>query len=98
MTENGGAGLWLWVDPAREPGYNPSKFDQAAFLARAIARFQTRPEWDGKPPDTVRAHPEQAGNGLPAEAEGLGLEVKADPMVAPGTYRLGLGGASDGHN
>ena len=81
---------WLWVDPRREPSYNPQAFDPAEFLARAVALFRSKPQWGGAAPNTVRAHPEQAANGLPAVAQALGLQVKVDPLVAPGTYRLGI--------
>jgi len=95
LPEGDGAGLWLWVDPRREATYNQGTFDQAPFLARAIARFRQRPEWGGQLPDTVKVHAEHAGNGLPEAAKLVGLQVKVDPLVAPGTYRLGIGGGSD---
>ena len=89
MKDNG-RGLWLWVDPAREVGYHPKTFNEAAFLARAVALFQNKRLWDGQAPNTVRVHPDQAQSGLPVVAQALGLQVKADPFVAPGTYRLGV--------
>ena len=99
---NNGAGLWLWVDPAREAGYNSRTFDQAAFLARAVAVFRSKPTWNGDPPNAVKTHPDDiASNGLGPVATALGLRVIADPLVAPETYRLGIatdkrGGDGDG--
>jgi hypothetical protein len=89
MTDNG-VGLWLWVDPAREAGYRAKEFDQAAFLARAVALFRSKEQWGGQLPNAVRAHPSLVENGLKPIAEKLGLRVKSDPIVAPGTYRLGV--------
>ena len=89
MTDNG-AGLWLWVDPAREAGYHPKTFDLVAFLARAVALFRSKDQWGGRLPNAIRAHPEQAENGLKPIAKKLGLRIQADPYVAPGTYRLGI--------
>jgi hypothetical protein len=91
MTTNGnGAGYWLWVDPRREGGYTPATFDQAAFLARAVVLFRTKERWGGQPPNTVRANPDQAANGLQAAAQVLSLRVVSDPLVTAGTYRLGV--------
>ena len=90
MTQNGGGGLWLWVDPAREAGYNLKSFNQAAFLARAVDLFRNKDQWGGQLPNTIRAHPEQAENGLKPLAKELGLRMQPDPYVAPGTYRLGI--------
>ena len=89
MTDSS-AGLWLWVDPAREGGYRPKSFDQAAFLARAVALFRSKDQWGGQLPNAIRAHPEQAENGLKPIAKKLGLRMQPDPYVAPGTYRLGI--------
>ena len=74
MTDNG-AGIWLWVDPRREAGYNPRTFYQAAFLARAVALFQSKEQWDRQAPNTVRVHPAHTENGLPAVAQALGLQA-----------------------
>jgi len=41
-TVNDNAGLFLWVDPRREPGYNPRTHDLAAFMERAAALFQAK--------------------------------------------------------
>jgi hypothetical protein len=83
-------GFLLWVDPRLETGYNPRTFDQAAFLARAVVLFQTKPRWGGLPPAVVRAHPDQADNGLKPSAGALGLMVVSDSTVMAGTYMLGL--------
>lgn len=85
-----GAGFWLWVDPRIEPGYNARDFDQASFLRRAVALFQTKERWAGQPPRTVKANPKQATNGLGAVADKLGLAVASDPTVPAGTYWLGI--------
>lgn len=90
MTNDSGAGFYLWVDPSREAGYNPRTFDQAAFLSRAVALFQAKAKWGGRRPQTVIAHPDQAENGLQPVARSLGLQVVSDPAVTAGTYRLGL--------
>ena len=81
---------WLWVDPRQESGYRPASFDLAAFLQRAIALFQGKEWTGGQKPGRLAVHPSQARDGLKDIAEGLGLEVVSDPLVSPGTYRLGL--------
>jgi hypothetical protein len=80
------------VDPRREDAYDPKTFDPAAFLARAIARFQANPRWAGQRPTLLIAHPVQAGNGLRPIAQALGLHLVADATLTPGTYRLGMKG------
>jgi hypothetical protein len=85
-----GAGHWLWVDPRQESGYQPSSFDLEAFLQRAIALFQAKDWTRGQRPGRLAVHPEQRADGLEPAAEALGLEVVSDPLVSPGTYRLGL--------
>lgn len=91
MADNG-ADKWLWVDPRREDRFDPKTFDEGAFLARAIALFRSKEQWGGQAPNTVAAHPDQAEDGLRATAAALGLRVASDPLVAPGTYKLGIGG------
>ena len=90
-----GAGFWLWVDPRREVGYDPIRFDLERFLVRAMALFQSKDRWSGQFPNTVRAHPQQV-EGLELVARALGLRLKADPLVAPGSYRLGVESAGRG--
>lgn len=65
-----GAGYWLWVDPHREQGYDPKNFDQAAFMAQAVALFQTKDRWGSQQPGTVKANPAQTENGLKLIAQG----------------------------
>jgi hypothetical protein len=89
MTDNG-ADLWLWVDPRRETGHDPGTLDLAGFLGRAVALFQTKPQWGGQRPNAVKANAGQAENGLEPVGAVLGLRVISDPTVAAGTYWLGL--------
>ncbi len=81
---------WLWVDPRRELSYNARTFDQGSFLDRAADLFQTKERWGGQRPGVVKAHRDQAEYGLKPAAAALGLQVMVDPMITPGTYRLGL--------
>jgi hypothetical protein len=92
-----GVGDWLWVDPRQESGFQPSSFDLEAFLRRAIALFQAKDWTRGQRPGRLAVHPQQRADGLEPTAEALGLEVVSDPLVSPGTYRLGLAelGAGD---
>lgn len=92
----GAASRWLWVDPHHEDGYNPVTFDTMLFLRRAMDLFQRKQEWGGLPPDSIRAHPDQAGNGLRPVAEALGLRIVVDARVMPSSYWLGVMGELKG--
>jgi hypothetical protein len=91
-----GAGRWLWVDPRRESGYQPSTFDLDAFLQRAVALFRAKAWTGGQKPRRLAVHPDQLTDGLKPVAQALGLEVIRDPLVSPGTYRLGLAEPGNG--
>lgn len=84
------AGRWLWLDPRQDARHNPMAFDLAAFLQRAIALFQSKDWTGGQKPGRLAIHPDQMADGLSALADSLGLEIECDPLVNPGTYRLGL--------
>jgi hypothetical protein len=86
----GDAGCWLWVDPRPERGDSPRTFDLGAFLRRATTRFQSKPWTAGRQPGRLAAHPDDAVEDLKPLADSLGLELVDDPLVTPGTYRLGL--------
>ena len=85
------AGLaWLWVDPQREQGYQPKTFDQAAFLARAVALFQTKLAWNGQWPNVVKVHPTDIAGSFESVAATLGLQVIGDSKVTVDTYMLSV--------
>jgi hypothetical protein len=84
MKDN--ARFWLWLD-ARQGTKNP---DWPVALSQGVTLFQAKERWGGQAPNVVRAHPEQASNGMEAAARVLGLKVVGDPSVLPGTFRLGL--------
>jgi hypothetical protein len=90
------ADRWLWVDPRQENGYSPSTFDLEAFLRRAVALFQAKTWTGGQKPRRLAVHPNQVTDGLEPVAKALGMEVIGDPLVTPGTYRLGLAGLKNG--
>jgi hypothetical protein len=91
--EGDGSNLWLWIDP-RLAGWK-SGADLLPYLALAVDLFANKATWGGRSPQVIRAHPDDAGNGLGPAAAALGLAMVGDLYVPAGTFRLGLGNGKE---